>query len=62
MYVTGSVLLPFFSLATMLIAVPTGGVKILLGRHAMAGAPSLSKHRCCGRSDSSPSFSAVSPA
>ena len=36
MYVTGAVLLPFFALMTMLIAVPTGCEVLQLDRHALA--------------------------
>ncbi len=36
MYVTGAVLLPFFALMTMLIAVPTGREDLQLDRHAVA--------------------------
>jgi hypothetical protein len=46
MYVTGSVPLPFFSLATMLDRRADGVKHLQLGRQSMAGAPSLSKHRC----------------
>ena len=45
MYATGAVLLPFFSLTTFLIAVPTGHQVRQLDRHACGRARSPSRRR-----------------
>ena len=52
MYATGQVLLPFFAVMTMLIAVPTG-VKFFNWIGTMWGGKLPSRHRCSGRSASS---------
>ncbi len=63
MFVTGAVLLPFFSFLTFLIAVPTG-IKFFNWIGTMwRGRHHRSRHRCCSPSASwSPSCSAGSPA
>ena len=52
MYVTGSVLLPFFSFMTMLIAVPDRREVLQLDRHHVARFASPSRPPCCGASAS----------
>ena len=52
MFTTGSVYLPFFSLMTFLIAVPTGREDVQLGRHDVQGQADRSRRRCSSRSAS----------
>ena len=52
MFTTGAVYLPFFSLMTFLIAVPTGRQDVQLDRHAVARQADASRRRCCSRSAS----------
>ena len=62
MFTTGAVLLPFFSLLSLLIAVPTGHQVLQLDRHDVAGAAQLHHRRCSSASGScSPSSWAASP-
>ena len=51
MYATGQVLLPFFAIMSMLIAVPTG-VSSSTGSARCGAVSSPSRRRCCGRSAS----------
>ena len=49
-YVTGAVLLPFFSFMTFLIAVPTGIKVLQLDRHHVGTGKLTSSRRCCSAS------------